>query len=170
MISHYYRLQNYQMHKEGSYGGNGFKWVPIIEKLINEYNVESLVNYGAGQTTLRRYLPDISVQEYDPCIPTLSKEPTPAHMLVMTDVAEHIEPEYLEEVLWHVSSLTQKIALISIALRPSNKLLPDGRNAHLIIESQDFWMDRLRDKFHKFREIKPIREGEFAILGINSDI
>jgi hypothetical protein len=60
-------------------------------------------------------------------------------MLISTDVLEHIEPEFVANVLQHMDSLFTRVAYLLIATCPAKKSLPDGRNAHLIQEEPDWW-------------------------------
>jgi hypothetical protein len=64
-------------------------------------------------------------------------------MVVCTDVLEHIEPEHLDAVLRHVCSLAKKAVFLQIATRPAKKCLPDGRNAHLTVQSAEWWLAKI---------------------------
>ena len=67
-------------------------------------------------------------------------------MLFTTDVMEHIEPRYLSSVLEHINDLFTNIGYFYIATSPAKKKLPDGRNAHLIVEGPDFWREKIQKK------------------------
>jgi hypothetical protein len=56
---------------------------------------------------------------------------------------EHIEPECLDDVLINISSLTNKMAFITIATLPAQKFLSDGRNCHLIVEDPTWWFEKM---------------------------
>ena len=64
-------------------------------------------------------------------------------MLISTDVLEHIEPVFLDNVLKDIHETFSKIAFLIIATSPAKKFLPDGRNAHLIVETPGWWKDKL---------------------------
>jgi hypothetical protein len=68
-------------------------------------------------------------------------------MLVVTDVLEHIEPEYLDNVLTDLRRLMKKICYVVIRLGPSSKNLPDGRNCHVNQQSKDWWINKLGQYF-----------------------
>jgi hypothetical protein len=55
------------------------------------------------------------------------------------DVLEHIEPDHIHKVLKHINELSTKYLWLRIDTKPARKVLPDGRNAHLIIENIDWW-------------------------------
>jgi hypothetical protein len=60
---------------------------------------------------------------------------------------EHIEPEYLDDVLRHISGLTLRCCIMRISLLPAAKVLADGRNAHLILQPPDWWIERISQFF-----------------------
>jgi len=147
MISEYYRNQNEELHRSNEhYGTSGRKFAPMVGSLCKEYKTNDVLDYGCGKATLAEALGPY-VKNYDPAVPRYSARPVPADFVVCTDVMEHIEKEFLREVLDDISDLTKKIALISIASRPALKFLPDGRNAHLIQEPYEWWMPLLWDRF-----------------------
>jgi hypothetical protein len=51
--------------------------------------------------------------------------------------------------------VTRKKALLVIATRPAGKTLADGRNAHLIVESAEWWLAKLWPRFfiHQFTNV-----------------
>lgn len=60
---------------------------------------------------------------------------------------EHIEPEYLHAVLQAMQDLRPKCVFLAISTIPANKTLPDGRNAHILLESADWWRTQLEKHF-----------------------
>lgn len=131
------------------YGGRGDKWAGIVLQIAMEYEACSILDYGAGQGTLAKALRSqplrgIRVSEYDPAIPGKDAQPDFADLLVCTDVIEHIEPDRLANVLAHIRSLARKAVFAVISTKESNKVLPNGRNAHLIIKSSRWWRERLK--------------------------
>ena len=60
------------------------------------------------------------------------------------DVLEHVEPEYIENVVKHLVSKFRKRAFITISLKKARETLPDGRNAHLIIEPFEWWVNLIK--------------------------
>ena len=68
-------------------------------------------------------------------------------MVVSTDVLEHIEPEYLSAVLEEIKGYAKKGVYLNICMRPSGDILPDGRNAHLIVKDAPWWRETLSKAF-----------------------
>jgi SAM-dependent methyltransferase len=130
------------------YGGKGKKWADTVEALLQHFDAHSVLDYGCGGGTLvatlkDRYLTGVRLDEYDPARPGKDSLPAFADLVVCTDVLEHIEPEKLPAVLAHLHVLARQAVLFVIALDPANKTLTDGRNAHLILESREWWLDQL---------------------------
>lgn len=156
----YLELQR-QFHQSNSgYGVTGHKYADVIREIVEGLGAKSVLDYGCGKGTLKAALGDI-VREYDPCIPGKDSEPERADLVVCTDVLEHIEPHRLDNVLEHIRQLGEHVMLI-IATRPANKDLPDGRNAHLIIENADWWKNRLSMMF----DIKRWEVQELGLMAI----
>ena len=80
-----------------------------------------------------------------------------------SDVLEHIEPELLENVLDDLCGLSQKAVYLCVATRPAKKILSDGRNAHLIVEDESWWLPKLMERWKmlSFQDAG----GEFVFVG-----
>ncbi len=116
---------------------------------MEKYQAKDVLDYGCGKGNLGEKLKKlgIEVMNYDPAIPEFSKDPTPADLVVCTDVMEHVEPEFVDEVLDHIKSLSRKAAYFVIAFTESKKFLPDGRNSHICIEPPEWWEEKLLKRF-----------------------
>jgi hypothetical protein len=128
------------------YGRHGDKWAEKVTDIVNQFSPSSILDYGCGQGALARSVP-YRVHEYDPAIPDKSHLPSPADLVICTDVLEHIEPSFLDNVLNHIEALTQHVLFAVVSTRPAKKVLEDGRNAHLIVEQEDFWRVRFKRRF-----------------------
>lgn len=149
LISQKYRLMQRILHSQPrGYGGNGDKWAETVRAVAEVYQASSVLDYGCGQGSLARALkaqPEVlfRVDEYDPSIPGKDGLPVFADLVVCTDVLEHIEPERLDTVLAHLRMLARKAVFTVISLKESNKVLADGRNAHVIIRPANWWKKRV---------------------------
>ncbi len=160
-ISSDYLEQNRKLHAEGGYGISGTRWAKTVVNLAAVAGSRDVLDYGCGQRTLERDL-GWPIRNYDPCIVGLDAPPEPADIVVCTDVLEHIEPECLDEVLDDLARVTRRIGFFVIATRPAEKLLPDGRNAHLIQEPVAWWLPKLTQRFAR-SQVKEMA-GEFAVV------
>jgi hypothetical protein len=147
MISQAYLHQQKQLHKTGEYGVTGHKWAPHIQDLCRALGTTDVLDYGCGQRTLEKAL-GFGIHNYDPCIDGLDGVPAPAELVVCGDVLEHIEPDFLAEVLDDLRRVTKRLGFFVIANRPAKKILPDGRNAHLIQEGAEWWFPKIAERFN----------------------
>jgi hypothetical protein len=147
VISPEYREMQKTLHEQSEeYGISSLMGGHLVQETIDHYKPDSVLDYGCGKGMLKLQFGDI-VREYDPAIPGKDGEPEPADLVVCTDVLEHIEPDKLDAVLDHIRSLARKAAYLIISTREAKKTLPDGRNAHLIIETPEWWQERLKVYF-----------------------
>lgn len=142
LISDEYRALQTEMHLHPrGYGGKGARWADTVQWVARRFDAHSVLDYGCGQGTLARALEGRGMvcREYDPAIAGKDALPAFADVVVCTDVLEHIEPEKLPTVLKHIDGLARKAIFLVVSLRDANKLLPDGRNAHLIVKPAAWW-------------------------------
>ena len=125
----------------------------LVHNFVTKYQPQSLVDWGcANGNLLNRVSADFpSIQElagYDPGNPNYMVVPAGTYdCLVSCDVIEHFEPDQLDESLTLMQSKFSRAAFLIIACYPAKKRLPDGRNAHLIIENADWWLQKIQQQF-----------------------
>ena len=142
-----YQTQLAKMHSQGKFS-HGSKVIENIKSFLNQYNLTSVLDFGCGHGALMACIsqayPNIQVDGYDPgnskhnTIPAQSFD-----AIVSADVFEHIEPAHLANTLQLISSKILVAGWFRIACYPAKKHLPDGRNAHFIVESPDWWRQQL---------------------------
>lgn len=152
--------ENKKLHQSPQgFGGGGHKHAEEVNKFIRKYNCKTVLDFGCGEGTLKYHV-KAPVYEFDPAIEGKEEIPRPCDLVVATDVLEHVEPEYLHNVLNALYLFTKKRCYVSIATRLSNKYLSDGRNVHLIVGNNKFWYIALAQYFYNIVELKPLRKGE----------
>jgi predicted TPR repeat methyltransferase len=184
LISKAYARQNKAMHEAPrGYGTSSHKWVNTVFQIVMKSTYSSLLDYGCGSCCLRkggkgktsesegleakfnkanRY---VHYAEYDPAVKAKCALPRSTFdFVVCTDVLEHIEPECLDDVLAHIFSLTIKSAFFVISLKEANKFLPDGRNAHLLIHSREWWEKKIGEYFKDVFVIPKGRPAKEAVI------
>jgi hypothetical protein len=138
-------------HSTFEWGTSSINYISSIASVIKDYSITSVVDYGAGQRNLEKQLPlqfpDLHIQSYDPGIASISHAPSPAELVVCTDVLEHIEPECLDAVLQDLRRVMLKVGFFYVSTRLAAQILSDGRNAHLIVETTDWWRQRIEQYF-----------------------
>lgn len=159
LISQAYVEQNKALHaRPEGYGGSGIKSAGTVAEFAARVRPQWILDYGCGKGTLKTGMVKAgyqgSIHEYDPAIKGKDMLPKPADLVVCTDVLEHIEPEKLAAVLDHIFGLAKKAIFLVIATRKANKTLPDGRNAHLIIQDAPWWLEKLDRKGWKLDRVE----------------
>jgi Methyltransferase domain len=154
LISEAYVEEQRRLHAAPrGYGQRGSKWSPQVEEMLRRHSCRSMLDYGCGQGSLVRVLTNnfrlahpVDFREYDPAIPGKDAPPEePADLVVCTDVLEHVESEKIVRVMRHLSELTRRALFAVIALVPTEKRLSDGRQAHILIRSVEWWKYQFED-------------------------
>ena len=150
-ISEHYLSQQVELHKNPNYGVASLEFAPLVADRINHLHPESVTDYGAGKKNLLVGLNKLNIKvndyyPYDPVFPEYGP-PRPADLVCCIDVLEHIEHEFVDSVLLELATITKKFAFFSIHMGPAGKVLPDGRNAHIIQEPTSWWLPRLCKHF-----------------------
>lgn len=178
LISAEYVRLNVAMHAAGGYGEGGHRWGQQVLDLARQCEARSILDYGCGTGTLKEVLdavvvpPELrnadgtrpfDVLEYDPAISGKDKRPARADLVVCCDVLEHVEPDCLYAVLDDIRNIARTAVLLVVATRPAKKVLSDGRNAHLINETVDWWLPKLLLRWTPRHFIN--LGGEFVMIG-----
>lgn len=144
LVSDQYRDQLRMLHAGRVWGDEGHLWAGRVTRFGRRLGALTVLDYGCGSGTLAPAIAGrFEVREYDPGVPGKDALPAPADLLVATDVMEHIEPEALDAVLAHMAALAGKGVFLAVATGPASARLPDGRNAHLIVEPAAWWLAKL---------------------------
>ena len=154
LISNYYKDQCTLMHQQhADWGFHAPQKNSIVRANLAMYHQcwlhwgkGTVLDYGCGKGWLAANMP-IPVAEYDPGIPGKDTIPEPADFVLCLDVLEHIEPDYLDTVLEDLQRVVLRYGIFTIACKPASAILPDGRNAHLIIQNTNWWMQKLLNHF-----------------------
>lgn len=161
LISDEYKELNTKLHQENkNFGAKGYKRaIDLWQNFIKPYDVYSCLDYGCGKGTLAKAIDrlfSVPVIGYDPCVEEFSKRPKEGTFdgVICMDVLEHVEPDLLGNVLQDIRAFGNENAVyyLNVALVPSNKHLPDGRNAHLIVETKEWWAKRFMDAGFKIKK------------------
>lgn len=156
-----YQKEQQRLHQKGGYGVTAKKYGEIVGRIIDDFEIDTLCDYGCGSnlslTETLKPQRSFRYQGYDIGVPEYSEDPIPAQMVTCIDVLEHIEPEFLDDVLNHLEDLTEVVLFASIHMGPAGRVLSDGRNAHLIQESPEWWLPKLMERFelNTFQLVSP---------------
>jgi len=153
LISDEYRkiLEEYHSNAK-SWGRNADKRMAFVISICEEHEATHVLDYGAGKGALSEKADKISkkagttnieITSYEPGIPENAHLPKSHDIVVSFAALEHVEPEKIDNVLSHIRSLTKKIAYLDIGVTRARHTLPNGQNAHLIVENKEWWTKRL---------------------------
>ncbi len=170
MLSSEYCQQLIEKHSsDPTWGNTGVRYFMKVLQLCEEYNIKSILDFGCGKgslgdkfreeqkpqtfegengnETVESGLKHITFQEWDPAAEGKQEPYKPADLVVCTDVLEHVEREHLDTVLRELRLNTERVAYFVISCRPAFHKLPNGDNAHLIVEPPEWWRTKLQRHF-----------------------
>ena len=145
MHSQEYLEELKKLHGKKTFG-NKTDIPEFLNTLLLENNINSMLDFGCGKgMPFSNYDSDIfRVYNYDPVTNPIEL-PNSVDLVYSSDVLEHIELSELDNVLNGLFTIGQKYQYHLIACHPAKKSLSDGRNAHLIIESPDWWRKKIQN-------------------------
>jgi hypothetical protein len=164
-ISEEYQKFQQEMHLNPNYGVISVHYAPFVKKIIEATNAKSVSDYGAGKQRLNETLLSLGVnieyRPYDPAFPEYGN-PQSADLVCCIDVLEHIEYEYIDNVISELAEITQNIGFYTIHTGAASKTLPDGRNAHIIQQPSSWWLQKLTNYFD-ILQLQSVENGFWVI-------
>jgi cyclopropane fatty-acyl-phospholipid synthase-like methyltransferase len=146
-----YKAQYQIMHQDVSVfsGGTIKLYLNDIQKLINEFNASSILDYGCGkghQYTKdhihKSYFNGVMPALYDIGVPEFETIPEGTFdAVISTDVLEHIPEDQLGHVLTEIYSKATKFVFFAIHEHLAGKNLPNGENTHCTVHPIEWWVD-----------------------------
>jgi len=166
----YLKLQQ-KLHENLNYGTASIKQAPLVKQIFKKNNFLSISDYGAGKKNLQKALFNIGLINFkyfpfDPAFPEYGN-PEPADLVCCIDVLEHIEPEYLDNVMADLKNIIINAGFFTIATIPARKTLADGRNAHLIIKPTNWWLSLFLPIFY-IEHLQQTETGFLILVRSNS--
>lgn len=167
MISTEYKKMLQREHRRASFGKRGKMPRHLFNFIVNN-KPQTILDFGCGKgkliETLKVQFPDKTITGYDPANPEFEQSIDNKFydLIYSSDVLEHVEPEFIDQTLAYLSTRSKYIYHL-IALSPAKLILPDGRNAHLIQESPEWWKQKfvdngytiLKDEYYEGIKDKP---------------
>jgi hypothetical protein len=144
----YQKLLEEQHTKFPEWARSGSKFKGRIFALIDSIVPSTIIDYGCGKGVLAQEIFNaykIKVDKYDPAIPEFSARPTPAMLLICTDVLEHIEEDKIDDVMKHIAGLFLKASYFIVHTGDCGHRLADGRPAHILQRSQEWWEQKFKE-------------------------
>lgn len=148
IISSEYQKQLKKLHSQKENFGNRVIIPDLLKELIEFEKINSILDFGCGKGFLSKEIkiqyPESVVYSWDPAFNNEEELPESVDLVITTDVLEHIEFENLNNTLLKLKKISTRFQYHLIACHKAVTILPDGRNAHLIIKTPDWWQDSLR--------------------------
>lgn len=143
------------------------KWQEDVEAVALAMRAETVLDYGCGVTRALSKHSKLAVVDYDPVLPGFDNVSAlqPVDLVVCNHVLEHVELECLDDILFHIESLSKKGAYIAVSCELSTKKLPDGTEWHLIVKEPEWWRRGFSRVFPGYVEIgEPDKKTDITIL------
>jgi len=137
-----------RMHDDGKFSGASLRpYLSEIDKLIKEYNIVTLLDYGCGKASIHnRHKLAKEVCLYDPYYAPYSVKPTGTFdMVICTDVLEHVPEDEVGKVIHDLINYTDKVLFVSISTKKAKKTFGNGENVHVTIRPKEWWEDMLKN-------------------------
>jgi hypothetical protein len=171
MFSQEYLEQLKKLHaakdRPRGFGGK-IKPLGAFYTFYEKWQPKSILDYGCGKAVILNHLkekyPSSTWHGYDPAVSVFKNiQQTKYDCVFSNDVLEHIEPEFLDNVLSHIWQIAEKYIWLRIDTKPARKTLPDGRNAHLILEDEIWWKNKIEKYQGKIVYIELGKKGKLDI-------
>lgn len=143
--------------RKKNYGKTSIKLYDMLEKIINDLNILSVLDYGCGKSKLLDLIKKnskIKIFKYDPAIKkysTLTKNKT--DLVICTDVLQHVPLYDLDRVLKEIKSKGIYI-LFYIKCTNHKTKLPNGTYANCTVYDKKWWLEKLSNYYDDIKEIK----------------
>ena len=145
-----------ELHAKGKFPGYSIRpYLAQITEIVMASGAKTLLDYGSGagkqySEECWHVLWNIMPTLYDPAVVEFDRRPVSQFDgVICTDVLEHIPEDELEGVIADLVGYARLWCFISVCCRPAkpNKDLPDGRNAHVTIRPEEWWLEKLSAAF-----------------------
>lgn len=135
-----------------AWGGAVVNDIQYVMSFIHKYKINSVLDYGSGSGHFKQWLDengrdDIEVLEYEPGREDKRENNHPRQAVICVDVLEHVEPELIDNVLQDIERCMLEFGCLIPSTIPAIQKLADGRNAHLIVESVEWWESKISQYF-----------------------
>jgi len=136
-----------QLHRSSLHftGKSLQRWIAEINELMITHDCKDILDYGCGKALFWPKQWMKKIQGYDPAVVKFSEAPSPADMVICTDVMEHIPESLLDNTLKHINSLSNKWTFFVIDTKKAKKKFLNGENCHVTIKSPTWWQNKLNE-------------------------
>ena len=162
-----------QRNPDEAYNGRStLSFAKLIKEIIHKNQITNMLDYGCGKgffydnpfevkglkvKSLRDFW-DIKIDLFDPCYENYSviDENKIYDLVISIDVLEHIPEQDIDWVLERIISKAKKYVFINVACYSAAALLPNGKNAHINVNNQNWWFEKILSFKKKYKDVKII--------------
>lgn len=131
--------------------GVGGQHALVISQICKSLQIGSVTDYGAGKRGLEKVLREefalkLDYFPYDVAFPEYGR-PVPADLVCCIEVLEHVEPEFIDQVIGELAQITIKWGYFTVHCADAGKFLADGRNAHILQRPISWWLTKFSQHF-----------------------
>ena len=128
------------------------KFSESIKKIVEHFNSENALDYGAGGTNLNttilkeniKFIDFIGLKKIYSYEPARKKgKPKKCDLVLCFDVLEHI---FINDIPWVLKELfenAKQCVIINVACYKAAALLPNGENAHITVRPPLWWLGQI---------------------------
>lgn len=168
-----YKEQLRKEHDGSKWGSTGFRYSgEAIERLVHRYRPSTGLDYGCGKGEVSVNVVDVDWTNYDPGIPGIDEKPPYGKkfdIVVCTDVMEHVEEQYVDEVIKDLMKYTGTVLFVDIACYLTGKTFGEGpykgQDLHITVMSPDLWIARFEElaslQLLEAKNTKKLSKGEY---------
>ena len=148
-----YVQQYKKLHSAGIGAFSGRSLLPHawhIVEMVDKHQSKTILDYGcgAGEQYSVLHLQDwfgIMPTLYDPGVEAFSAKPEGQYDgVIVSDVMEHIPESAVQDVVADIVNYGRHWVFFSICCREAKRILPNGKNAHCTIKTQQWWTHQIK--------------------------
>jgi len=145
-----------ELHTQNpAYGASGIEYYHAILDFINFHSPNSVLDFGCGKGTLveklRETTSGVIIDGFDPALQKFEITRLKTYqMIITTDVLEHIHIDELDTLFKDIKKFQPNTMYHVVCNREAVHILPDGSNAHKIVESVEWWAEKIKTSFDEY--------------------
>jgi 2-polyprenyl-3-methyl-5-hydroxy-6-metoxy-1,4-benzoquinol methylase len=161
-----------EMHSTRFYGASATElYLDLVLQIVKEFKPKSILDFGCGRSDMVAHFwrdGERRIARYDPAIPLYKVIPEGEFdLLLCLDVMEHIPISGVDRVLTDMRAKSDT-AVFAISTKLARAKLPDGRNSHVTLLTNNEWINWISDYWGGVKLLPSRWDHELIIVAGNS--